>query len=148
MSDVGYSVNISIPTDYPDPKSVADYITLTRDAFLNVAKSSAPRDVPYKLDITSANYGSAIPPRGTQAVVLKTVQNVGGAQPQTTYKAFNWDQSYRKPITYDTLWRVDDPLKTVFSIVQSELQKAQVSVAPAAGYDPMSYQEFAVTNDG
>jgi hypothetical protein len=81
-------------------------------------------------------------------VVLKTVQNVGGAQPQTTYKAFNWDQSYRKPITYDTLWRVDDPLKTVFSIVQSELQKAQVSVAPAAGYDPMSYQEFAVTNDG
>jgi hypothetical protein len=83
--------------------------------------------------------------------VLKIVQNVGAAQPQTSYKAFNWDQTYRKAITYDTLWRVDDPSKTVFPIVQSDLQKQagqQVPIAPTAGYDPMSYQEFAVTNDG
>jgi Protein of unknown function (DUF3298) len=159
LSDPAYNVNISFPTDYPDQKSVADYITQTRDGFLNVAKSSAPRDVPYELNITSTNYGSAIPPRGTQAVVLKTYQNVGGAHPQTMYKAFNWDQSYRKPIVYDTagddkrtpLWRVDDPLKVVFPIVQSELQKQtgqQVAIAPSAGYNPMNYQEFAVTNDG
>jgi hypothetical protein len=156
MSDVGYAVNISFPTDYPDQKSLADYVTQTRDGFLNVAKSPAPRDLPYKLDITSTDYGSSIPPRGTQAVVLKIVQNVGAGGPQTTFKAFNWDQSYRKPITYATtaddkttpLWRVDDPLKTVFPIVQSELQKQAISVAPTAGYDPMSYQEFAVTNDG
>jgi hypothetical protein len=149
MSDVGYIVNISFPTDYPDQKSVADYITQTRDGFLNVAKSPAPRDVPYELDITSTDYGSAIPPRGTQAVVFKTVQNVGAGKPQTTYKAFNWDQSYRKAITYDTLWRVDDPLKTVFPIVQTELQKQTgQQVSPTAGYDPLSYQEFAVTNDG
>ncbi len=82
MSDPGYNVNISFPTDYPDQKSVADYITQTRDGFLNVAKSPAPRDMPYELDITATNYGSAIPPRGTQAVVLKTYQNVGGAHPQ------------------------------------------------------------------
>lgn len=155
LSDVGYNVDISFPTDYPDAKSVADYITQTRDAFLNVAKSSAPRDVPYQLDITSTDYGSAIPPRGTQAVVFKVVQNVGTAQPQTTYKAFNWDQSYRKAIVYTPtddkttpLWRVDDPLKTVFPIVQAELQKQGVQVSPTAGYDPLSYQEFAVTNDG
>jgi hypothetical protein len=150
-ADAGYNLNISFPTDYPDQKSVAEYITQTRDAFLNVAKSPAPRELPYELDIASTNYASAIPPRGTQAVVLKTYQNVGAAHPETTYKAFNWDQSYRKPITYDTLWRVDDPLKTVFPIVQSELQKQtgqQVSIAPSAGYDPMNYQEFAVTNDG
>jgi hypothetical protein len=152
MSDPAYNVNISFPTDYPDQKSVADYITQTRDGFLNVAKSPAPRDMPYELDITATNYGSAIPPRGTQAVVLKMYQNVGGAHPQTLYKAFNWDQSYRKPITYDTLWQPDtQPLKVVFPIVQSELQKQtgqQVSIAPSAGYDPMNYQEFAVTNDG
>ena len=160
LSDSGYNVNISFPTDYADQTSVADYITQTRDAFLNVAKSSAPRDVPYELDITSTNYSSAIPPRGTQAVVLKTVQNVGTAQPQTTFKAFNWDQSYRKAITYPTaaddnkttpLWRVDDPLKTVVPIVQSELQKQTgqpVNIAPAVAYDPMNYQNFAVTNDG
>jgi len=158
MSDPGYNVNISFPTDYPDQKSVADYITQTRDGFLNVAKSPAPRDMPYELDITATNYGSAIPPRGTEAVVLKTYQNVGGAHPETLYKAFNWDQTYRKPIAYNTagddkltpLWRVDDPLKVVFPIVQSELQKQTgqpVAIAPSAGYNPMNYQEFAVTND-
>jgi type 1 fimbria pilin len=157
LSDPAYNVNISIPTGYPDQKSLADYISQTRDAFLNVAKSSAPRTAPYELTITSANYGSAIPPRGTEAVVLKVVQNVGTAQPQTTYKAFNWDQSYRKAITYAAtpddnkttpLWRVDDPLKVVAPIVQSELQKQGVQVSPTAGYDPINYQEFAVTNDG
>jgi Protein of unknown function (DUF3298) len=151
ISDPAYNVNISFRTDYPDQKSVADYITQTRDGFLNVAKSSAPRDLPYELDLTSTNYGSAIPPRGTQAVVFTIYQNAGAAHPQTQYKAFNWDQSYRKAITYDTLWRVDDPLKTVAPIVQSELQKQtgqQVQIAPSAAYDPMNYQEFAVTNDG
>ena len=95
LADAGYNVNISIPLDYPDQKSVADYIAQTRDGFLNVAKSGAPRDTPYELNVTPTEYNSAIPPRGTQAVVFKVYQNVGGAHPQTMYKAFNWDQSYR-----------------------------------------------------
>jgi hypothetical protein len=177
LADPGYNVNISIPLDYPDQKSVADYIAQTRDGFLNVAKSGAPRDTPYELDITPTNYGSAVPPRGTQAVVFKVYENVGAAHPQTMYKAFNWDQSYRKPIVWDTagddkktpLWRVDDPLKTVAPIVQAELQKQMappaanapttppaanapttlpVAIAPAALYNPNNYQDFAVTNDG
>jgi hypothetical protein len=152
MSDPGYNVNISLPSYYPDQQSLEDYVAQARDGFLNVAKSPAPRDVPYELDITSTTYGSAIPPRGTQAVVLKTYQNVGGAHPETMYKAFNWDQTYRKAITYDTLWQPDiDPLKVVFPIVQSELQKQtgqQVSITPSAGLNPMNYQDFAVTNDG
>lgn len=186
MADAGYNVNISFPVSYPDEKSVAEFIAKERDDFLNVAKSSKPRDQPYQLTITSANYGSAIPPRGTEAVVLKVVENVG-AHPQTTFKSFNWDQTYRKAIVWTAasddknntpLWRVDDPLKTVAPIVQSELQKqtappvdqAQpgppanqtqtappasqtptappVTVAPAAAYDPANYQNFAVTNDG
>jgi Protein of unknown function (DUF3298) len=61
-------------------------------------------------------------------------------------------QTYRKAITYDTLWQpTADPLKTVFPVVESELQKQtaqQVPIAPTAGYDPMNYQDFAVTNDG
>jgi hypothetical protein len=141
LADAGYNVNISIPLDYPDQKSVADYIAQTRDGFLNVAKSGAPRDVPYELDITPTNYVSAIPPRGTQAVVFKVYENIGAAHPQTMYKAFNWDQSYRKPIVWDTagddkktpLWRIDDPLKTVAPIVQAELQK---QTAPPAAIAP------------
>ena len=141
LSDAGYSVNISIPLDYPDQKSVADYIAQTRDGFLNVAKSGAPRDTPYELNITPTEYNSAIPPRGTQAVVFKVYQNVGGAHPQTMFKAFNWDQSYRKAILYTAapddknntpLWRVDDPLKTVGPIVQADLQTQLAPPPPAA----------------
>ena len=193
LADPGYSVDISIPLDYPDQKSVADYISQTRDAFLNVAKSGTPRDTPYALSIKPTEYTSAVPPRGTQAVVFRVEQNVGGAHPQTTYKAFNWDQSYRKAITYTAapddktatpLWRVDDPLKVVGPIVQADLQQqlappppvapptppAQpgqpvaatptttaattppppppLPIATTALYNPASYQNFAVVNDG
>jgi hypothetical protein len=141
LSDPGYRVDISIPLDYPDQKSVADYISQTRDGFLNVAKSGAPRETPYELTIKPTEYNSAIPPRGTQTVVFKVFQNVGGAHPQTTFKAFNWDQTYRKTITYTAasddkehtpLWRVDDPLKTVAPIVQAELQKQLAPAPPPA----------------
>src|SRR4051812_29449796 len=115
LTDPGYSVDISIPLDYPDQKSVAEYMSQTRDTFLNAAKSGAPRTAPYELKITPTEYTSAVPPRGTQAVVFKVEQNLGAAKPQTTYKSFNWDQSYRKAINYTAapddktstpLWRV------------------------------------------
>jgi hypothetical protein len=142
LSDPGYSVDISIPTNYPDQKSVAEYISQTRDGFLNTAKSGAPRTTRPELSIKPTEYTSSIPPRGTQAVVFKVYQNDGGAHPQTMYKAFNWDQSYRKAITYTAapddkehtpLWQVDDPLKTVAPIVQAELQQqlAPPPVTPA-----------------
>jgi hypothetical protein len=141
LSDPGYSVDISIPLDYPDQKSIADYISQTRDAFLNAAKSGAPRNAPYELSMKPTEYTSSIPPRGTQTVVFKVDQNVGGAHPQTLYKAFNWDQSYRKAITYTAasddkehtpLWRVDDPLKTVAPIVQAQLQQQLAPPPPVA----------------
>jgi Protein of unknown function (DUF3298) len=145
LSDPAYSVDISIPQDYPDQKSVADWVSQTRDTFLNVAKSGAARTTPYSLSITPTEYTSSIPPRGTQAVVFKVDQNVGGAHPQTVYKAFNWDQSYRKAIAYTAapddkestpLWRVDDPLKTVAPIVQAELQQQLAPPPPVAPPTP------------
>lgn len=145
LSDPAYSVDISIPLDYPDQKSVADYISATRDAFLNTAKSGGSSGTPSKLSIKPTEYNSAVPPRGTQAVVFTVTQNVGGAQPQTTYKAFNWDQSYRKAIIYTAapddkqntpLWRVDDPLKTVAPIVQADLQQQLAPPPPAAPATP------------
>lgn len=154
LSDSGYRVDISIPLDYPDQKSVADYISQTRDAFLNTAKSAAPRDTPYTLSIKPAEYNSAVPPRGTQAVVFTVTQDVGSGSPQTTYKAFNWDQSYRKAIIYTAapddkqntpLWRVDDPLKTVAPIVQSELQQQLAPPPPVAPSTPPAQPGQAVT---
>src|SRR5690625_1485642 len=174
LSDPGYHVDISMPLNYPDQQPLAEYIAKTRDAFLNSAKSGAPGSTPSELRIKSKEYTSSIPPRGTQSVVFTVDQNLGGAQPQTTYKAFNWDQTYRKPITYAAapddkehapLWQVDDPLKTVAPIVQAELQQQLAPPSPdtatptattppplafaqTALYDPASYQNFAVVNDG
>jgi hypothetical protein len=145
LSDPAYSVDISFPQDYPDQKSVADWVSQTRDGFLNTAKSGAPRTTPYSLSITPTEYSSSIPPRGTQAVVFKVVQNVGNAEPQTTYKAFNWDQSYRKAILYTAapddklstpLWRVDNPLTTVAPIVQAQLQQQLAPPPPVAPPTP------------
>ncbi|MDT4973784.1 MAG: hypothetical protein QOG22_3927, partial [Pseudonocardiales bacterium] len=62
LSDPGYSVDISIPLDYPDQKSVADYISQTLDGFLNTPKSGAPRTTPYELSIKPTEYTSSIPP--------------------------------------------------------------------------------------
>lgn len=178
LSDPAYTVDINIPLDYPDQKPVAEFISQTRDAFVNAAKS-APHDKPAELRIKPTEYNSAIPPRGTQTVVFNVYQNVGGGPPQTTYKAFNWDQTYRKAILYTAkpddkehapLWRVDDPLTTVAPIVQTELLKQQAPTpagptttsaqpsssatatpapaAPPALYNPANYQNFAVVNDG
>ncbi len=154
LSDPGYSVDINIPLDYPDQKSVADFISQTRDGFLNTAKSGAPRDTPYSLTVTPTEYTSSIPPRGTQSVVFKVVQNVGGAQAQTTYKAFDWDQSYRKAIIYTAapddkanapLWRVDDPLKTVAPIIQAQLQQQLAPPPPPAAPPTQPGQPVAAT---
>ena len=152
LSDPGYSVNISFPSSYPDMKPLAGFVSQTRDAFLNVAKSPAPRELPYALDITASAYNSAVPPRGQQSVVLKVYRNVGAAHPDTSYQSFVWDQTYRKPVTYETLWQPDkDPLPIVFPAVQQALQKQTGSPVPidaAAGLDPANYQNFAITNDG
>ncbi|MGY4709220.1 esterase [Mycolicibacterium sp. CBM1] len=152
VSDPAYQVSIAFPSDYPDLTPVAAYVGQTRDGFLNVAESSSRRDMPYELDITASSYDSAVPPRSTQSLVLQTYEDIGGAHPQTQYKAFNWDQTNRKAITYDSLWQPGtDPLKAVFPIVLAELQKQtgqDVAIDPTAGLDPANYQDFAITDDG
>lgn len=138
LSDPAYSVDISFPLDYPDQKSVADWVSQTRDGFVNGAKSGA---APSSLTVKPTEYNSAIPPRGTQAVVFKVVQNTGSGSSKTTWKSFNWDQTYRKEIIWTAapddkentpLWRVDDPLKTVAPVVQAGLQQQLAPPPPAA----------------
>lgn len=150
-TDPAYSLNISYPVDYPDFKSVFDYVKQTRDGFLNVAKMPGPRDMPYELDTTATRFNSAVPPRGTQSLVFKTFQDVGGAHPQTFYKSFNWDQGFRKPIAIDNLFREGtQPFPVILPLVQSELEKQSgqpVAIAPEVGLDPMTYANFAITND-
>jgi uncharacterized protein DUF3298 len=151
ITDPGYTVDVSFPSDYPDQKPLFDFVKQTLDGYLNVAKAPDPRDMPYALEITSTGYTSAVPPRGTQSVVLKVYESVGGAHPQTFYKAFNWDQGLRKPITIDNLFRAGtQPFPVILPLVQADVQKqlgVTVSIPPADGLDPTNYQNFAITND-
>ena len=146
-----YTLDFSFPVDYPDQQALTDYLTQTREGFINVSEMPDARDKPYVLDAKGTAYGSGTPPRGTQSVVFEIYQNVGGVHPQTWYKAFNYDLSKRAPVTYDTLFKPGTkPLDVVFPVVESELQEQsglEVAVLPGDGLDPENYQNFALTDD-
>jgi uncharacterized protein DUF3298 len=157
--DAGYSLNISFPVDYPDPQPVFDWVKQARDGFVNVAKMPDSRIQPYQLMVTPTEYNSAVPPRGTQSLVFTVFQDVGGAHPQTFYKAFNWDQGSRKPIQVDTggsdkiqpLFKPGtNPWPVIFPLVQADLEKqlgSKSAIAPEVGLNPSTYENFAIQND-
>ncbi|BBY98126.1 esterase [Mycolicibacterium fallax] len=151
ISDPGYSVDITFPALYPNQRPLLDYVKQTRDGFLNLARNSDARVSPYVLETKATEYNSAVPPRGTQTVVLESYEWVGGAHPTTFYKAFNWDQGYRKAITIDTLFREDtDPFPVILPLVRASIAEQfgdAVVVHDDAGLDPRIYQNFAITND-
>lgn len=151
VTDPGYSVNISYPVDYPDAQPVFDFVKQTRDGFLNVAKIPDFRMMPYELDTTETKFTSGVPPKGTQSVVFKTYQGVGGAHPTTYYKSFNWDQGAGKPMTIDNLFKAGTaPYPVILPLVQAEVDKQlgqPVTISPGDGLDPSKYQNFAITDD-
>lgn len=148
-TDPAYTLSLTFPIDYPDQVAVADYIRQTREGFLNVAKAPGPKDMPYELETTATEYNSALPPRGSESVVFKTYQAVGGAKPQTFYKSFTWDQTSRKPIT--SLFREGTlPYPLIYPVVLADLIKQlgqPVDFPPSVGLDPSKYDTFAITND-
>lgn len=158
-ADTGYNLRITYPASYPDVQAVFDWIKQTRDGFVNVAKSPDSRTQPYQLEVTSTEYNSAVPPRGTQSVVFKVYQDVGGSRPQTFFKAFNWDQTLRWPIVLDTGGREKtqplfqpgtNPWPVIFPLVQAELEKqtgTKPAIAPEVGLNPATYENFAIQND-
>lgn len=158
-ADTGYSLKITYPANYPDVQAVFDWVKQTRDGFVNVAKGTDARTMPYQLEVTPTEYNSAVPPRGTQSVVFKVYQDVGGTKPQTFYKAFNWDQTLRWPIVLDTGGREKtqplfqpgaDPWPVIFPLVEAELEKQMATkpaIAPQVGLNPVTYENFAIQND-
>ncbi|OBK74072.1 esterase [Mycobacterium sp. 1274761.0] len=158
-ADTGYNLRITYPAGYPDVQAVFDWVKQTRDGFVNVAKSPDSRTHPYQLEVTSTEYNSAVPPRGTQSVVFKVYQDVGGARPQTFFKAFNWDQTLRWPIVLDSGGREKtqplfqpgtNPWPVIFPLVQAELEKqtgTKPTIAPEVGLNPATYENFAIQND-
>ncbi len=151
LSEPGYRVDITVPATYPDAESLFDYVTQTRDGFLNVARTPDARPAPYVLEMKSHEYRAAVPPRDTQSVVLETYENVGGPHAATFYRAFTWDQGRREAVTIDSLFRAGTaPFPVLRALVQDAVTKQFGVTEPilrGAGTNPRTYQNFVLTDD-
>jgi Protein of unknown function (DUF3298) len=151
VSNDTYMMDMNFPVDYPDEGPLTDYLTQTRDGFVNVAQMPGSTGLPYALDVTSTRYNAGVAPGGTNSVVLEVYQNVGGAHPSTWYQSYNYDLAKKAPITFDTLFLPNSrPLDVVYPLVQQDLAKQSgISnpVSPGDGMNPENYQNFALTDD-
>ena len=119
-----YRLDYAFPADYPDQQALTAYLTQTRDGFVNVSDMPGSWNLPYVLDGRGTGYRSGPEDAGTRSVVFEVYENVGGAHPQTWYKAFNWDVATEAPTSFDTLFKPDTkPLDVIFPIVQADLSR-------------------------
>ena len=146
-SDPAYTMDMKFPLDYPDERAIVDYLSQTREGFVNIAGTPDSRNVPYEMDVTGESFRSA----QTRSVVLTLFQDVGSAHPTTWFKSFTFDVNRGRPVTFDTLFAPDaDPLDSIFPIVARTLESETGlvgSISPGDGRDVTRYQNFAVTDD-
>ena len=139
-----YTLDLRFPADYSDEQAIVDYLTQTKDGFLNVAQEPGGRNLPYEMDVTSQSFRSA----QTRSAVLKLFQNVGSAHPTTWFKSFNYNVNTGQPVTFDTVFP-PGALEEIFPIVQSQLETETGltgSISAADGLNPAHYQNFAITD--
>ena len=86
-------------------------------------------------------------------MVFTICQNVGGAHPQTFYKAFNWDLADEGADHRSTpLFKPGTkPLAVIFPLCRPDLEKQQGLIdrrsRRSVGLDPAKYQNFAIPDD-
>jgi hypothetical protein len=87
-STSNYTLDMRFPLDYADEQALIDYISQNRDGFVSVAQTSSQtsgtRDVPFQMEVTFQEYHSGQPPGGTQSVVIKVFEDLGGPRPRIT----------------------------------------------------------------
>jgi hypothetical protein len=105
-----YTIDITYPTDYPDMKSVSDFVNADRGYFLDwvhrFGDGGTPRQ--YMYDVRGKTYKSDNP--ATTSLVLTLDNDTGGAHeghPATDYESFTYDLAKQAPITLDTLFKPD-----------------------------------------
>lgn len=147
VSESEYTMDLTFPLDYPDEAAIVDYLTQTRDGFVNVSQMPDPRNLPHEMDVTAESFRSA----RTRSVVLTLFQDVGSAHPTTWYKSFTYDIERGRPVTFDSLFAPDArPLDVIFPLVQRSLESQTElagSISAGDGRDPSHYQNFAITDD-
>lgn len=145
------NITMVFPANYPDEAAMTGYLRKAADDYSAARGPSSALTSPTALDVTSDRYNSGSPQSGTQSVVTKIYQNLGGAHPLTWYKSFNYNLANRTPISYDSLFRPGtQPLQAILPIVQKTLTDRYgpaVSIPADAGLNPANYQSFAITDD-
>ncbi len=143
-----YKLDFRFPVDYPDQKSLTDFLTQRRNEFVDWVADSHPMEIPYELDVIGKAYHSGTPTSGTQSLIL-TIGSDTGVHPVTTYKAFNYDVGKHAPVTFETLFKPgSEPLDVLNPIVQRELDKHGGGNAVFADdIGPDIYENFAITDD-
>ncbi|MBI3216378.1 MAG: DUF3298 domain-containing protein [Mycobacterium sp.] len=151
-----YTIQLTYPMADTANTAALDYVRQTRDGFVSVAQMPGALGLPYELDMTSTSYDAKTPAGRSHSVVFETYQNVGGAHPETWYKAFTTPVSGNAgaaptPITFEQLFVPGSrPLDVIFPAVQADLQRQLGVPAPVAyadGMNPANYQNFAITDD-
>jgi hypothetical protein len=147
-----YTIDMSVPLDYPDQQALIDSLTKDRADFLDWIAKFAPKDArnrAYMHDVSATTYRSGTPDTGTQSLVLKINDDTGLTHedhPGTSYEAFNYDLGKQAPITFDTLFKPGaKPLDVLNPIVEREYGKH--SYAPVQDLDASTYRNFAITDD-
>lgn len=140
-----YIIDITYPLDYPDAKSVSDFVSVDRGYFLDwVARFGANGPArQYMYDVTATTYEATEP--ATTSVVLTREHNTGAAHeahPQTVFRAFDYDLTKHVPITIDTLFK---PGVDVVSVLGPKV--APLYARPSFTLTTLDFQNFALTDD-
>ena|SRR5690349_1376661 len=140
-----YSLKMSFPVDFPNQAAVDDFLTQTRNGFLNETQTPNYAGVPYAMDVTASPWASDT----TRSVSFEIFDDFGGAHPNTWYKAFNFDTVHNRPLAFADLFAPGvNPMTAIFPAVQKALAAETGMPAPVlanAGMDPSNYQNFAIT---
>lgn len=142
-----YDLNIAFPVDYPDQAAITEFITTTRDGFVDTALDRRAHNLPYRMEIQATEHATET----TRSVAFEVYQNVGGAHPSSWYQTYNYDLVRQRPVTFEALFAPDTrPLEAIYPLVQRELADrlgVPDPVSPKTGLDAASYQSFAITPD-
>jgi hypothetical protein len=139
-----YTIDITYPRDYPDEKSVSDFVNADRGYFLDwIARNGNHEpDRQYTYDVRGKTYSSTQP--ATTSLVLTLENNTGAAHeghPTTVYESFNYDLTNQRPITYETLFKPDADVVSVLGPKVAKLYDRPTKLLRS------DFRNFALTDD-
>jgi hypothetical protein len=140
-----YTIDITYPIDYPNMKSVSNFVNDDRAEFLDwVAEfGSDRRSRPYMYAVDGQTYDSSQP--AVRSMVLTIDSDTGGAHeahPSIAFESFNFNLSEQVPVTFDTMFTSAAGVVDVLTPLVAKSYDA-----PMLELSPSDCGNFAITDD-